>query len=66
MPTFGQTLRDSEGQGGLMCCSPWVCVPSKGGRETGLSKPQSQLQASAGSHTEIGAQIFPLLTFPKI
>ena len=41
-------------------------VPSKGGRETGLSKPQSQLQASAGSHTEIGAQIFPLLTFPKI
>ena len=20
---FGQTLGDSEGQGGLMCCSPW-------------------------------------------
>ena len=22
---FEQTLRDSEGQGGLMCCSPWGC-----------------------------------------
>ena len=20
---FGQTLRDNEGQGGLVCCSPW-------------------------------------------
>ena len=20
-----QTLGDSEGQGGLMCCSPWAC-----------------------------------------
>ena len=22
---FEQTLRDSEGQGGLVCCSPWGC-----------------------------------------
>ena len=22
---FEQTLRDSEGQGSLTCCSPWVC-----------------------------------------
>ena len=23
MDEFEQTLRDSEGQGGLVCCSPW-------------------------------------------
>ena len=22
---FEQTLGESEGQGSLMCCSPWVC-----------------------------------------
>ena len=22
---FGQTLGDSEGQGSLVCCSPWGC-----------------------------------------
>ena len=22
---LGQTLGDSEGQGGLACCSPWDC-----------------------------------------
>ena len=22
---FGQTPRDSEGQGSLVCCSPWGC-----------------------------------------
>ena len=22
---FEQTLGDSEGLGGLVCCSPWVC-----------------------------------------
>ena len=25
---FEQTLRDSEGQGSLACCSPWVCKES--------------------------------------
>ena len=25
---FGQTLRDSEGQENLACCSPWVCKES--------------------------------------
>ena len=25
---FGQTLGDGEGQGGLVCCSPWVCKES--------------------------------------
>ena len=25
---FGQTLRDSEGQGSLMCFSPWGCEES--------------------------------------
>ena len=25
---FGQTLGDGEGQGGLPCCSPWVCEES--------------------------------------
>ena len=22
---FGQTLGDGEGQGGMVCCSPWGC-----------------------------------------
>ena len=25
---FGRTLRDSEGQGSLVCCSPWGCKES--------------------------------------
>ena len=25
---FGQTLGDSEGQGSLVCCSPWGCKES--------------------------------------
>ena len=25
---LGQTLGDSEGQGGLMCCNPWGCKES--------------------------------------
>ena len=25
---FDQTLGDSEGQGGLVCCSPWDCKES--------------------------------------
>ena len=25
---LGQTLADSEGQGGLVCCSPWNCKES--------------------------------------
>ena len=25
---LGQTLGDSEGQGGLVCCSPWGCKES--------------------------------------
>ena len=25
---LGQTLGDSEGQGSLMCCSPWGCKES--------------------------------------
>ena len=25
---FKQTLRDSEGQGSLACCSPWGCKES--------------------------------------
>ena len=25
---LGQTLGDGEGQGGLVCCSPWVCKES--------------------------------------
>ena len=25
---FEQTLRDSEGQGNLVCCSPWGCKES--------------------------------------
>ena len=25
---FGQTLGDDEGQGGLVCCSPWGCKES--------------------------------------
>ena len=26
---FEQTLRDSEGQGSLACCSPWGCKESR-------------------------------------
>ena len=26
---FEQTLRDSEGQGSLVCCSPWVAELEK-------------------------------------
>ena len=25
---LGKTLRDDEGQGGLVCCSPWGCKES--------------------------------------
>ena len=33
---FEQTPGDGEGQGSLVCCSPWVC------KETGLSDRQQQ------------------------
>ena len=28
-PEFEQALRDSEGQGSLVCCSPWGCKESE-------------------------------------
>ena len=28
MDEFEQTLKDSEEQGSLVCCSPWVCKES--------------------------------------
>ena len=36
-PEFEQTLGDSEGQGSLVCCSPWVCSLCWGCQESGMT-----------------------------
>ena len=34
---LAQTLRDSEGQGSLACCSPWGCKESDKTKQLSLS-----------------------------
>ena len=56
---FEQALGDGEGQGSLVCCSPWGCkeldVTEQQQRASGQIAEEEMVQVCYGSHTWWGS-----------
>ena len=60
---FEQTQGDSEGQGSLVCCSPWVCKESENNL---LTKQQQMLFTPTILTLKKFCSYFPVLSQPFI